>query len=167
MFQMKNTKLFNLVLFFLIGCFLIINSGCSVIMAIKQPPYKDLTGIKKGITRSEVIAELGTPVLSEEKDGKKKDIFVFKQGYGRGNKAFRVLFHTAADVFTLFLWEVIGTPTELIANGRDVKMEVFYDEKEYVEQANILGEKKEKPIEEPQEKKETKENKEANKNFGP
>lgn len=148
-----------------------ITSGCSVFMAVKQPDYKNMQVLDKGTSRSEVIAELGTPLLSEEKDGKKKDLFVFKQGYGKGNKTLRAMFHGVADVFSLGLWEVIGTPAEAIANGREMKIEVFYDEKEYVTQVNILNEQKEKPEKqsqaEPQEKEELKDNKEPNKNFGP
>jgi outer membrane protein assembly factor BamE (lipoprotein component of BamABCDE complex) len=56
------------------------NSGCSVYMAAKQPDAKDLSVLKAGTHRSRVIAELGTPVWSGDKDGEKTDVFVFKHG---------------------------------------------------------------------------------------
>ena len=113
-------------------------AGCSVFMATKQPDYKDLSVLDVGGDRSNVVAELGAPVLAEEREGKKVDVFVFKQGYSKGNKVGRALFHGVADVFSLGLWEVIGTPTEAIANGREMKAEVFYDQNNKVEKVNYL-----------------------------
>ena len=113
-------------------------NGCSVFMAAKQPGYKNLSVLTVGNRRADVVAELGAPVLSEEKDGKKKDVIVFRQGYSKGNKTSRALFHGVADIFSLGLWEIIGTPTEIIADGRDVRVEVFYDANENVEKVNYL-----------------------------
>ena len=113
-------------------------AGCSVFMATNQPDYKDLSVLDVGVDRSNVVAELGAPVLAEEREGKKVDVFVFKQGYSKGNKVGRALFHGVADVFSLGLWEVIGTPTEAIANGREMKAEVFYDQNNKVEKVNYL-----------------------------
>lgn len=155
----------------LMACLIMVSSGCSVFMAIKQPDYKDTNVLNKGTSRSKVVAELGAPVLTEEKEGKKKDVFVFKQGYGKGNKAARAFFHATADVFSFGLWEVIGTPAEAIASGKNMKVEVIYDKDDNVEQANILSDQKTEPKKEPkgesQEQKEIKENKEPQKNFGP
>ena len=67
------------------------------------------------------------------KDGKREDIFYVKQGYSTGAKAGRAIFHGVADVFTLGLWEVVGTPVEAVASGTDVKVAVFYDSSDKVE----------------------------------
>lgn len=158
------------VYFVLMVSLLLVSSGCSVVMAIKQPEYKDTNVLNKGTPRAAVIAELGAPLFSEEKDGQKRDVFAFKQGYGKGNKAARATFHAVADVFTLFLWEVIGTPTEAIASGRNMKIEVIYDSFDKVAQAIFLSPKKEAPREpktETQEQKEIKVTEEPQKNFGP
>jgi hypothetical protein len=88
------------------------NTGCSVYMAAKQPDAKDLSVLKPGIHRSRIIAELGAPIWSGEKDGDKADVFVFKQGYSGAARTARAVFHGTADVFSLGLWEVISTPTE-------------------------------------------------------
>ncbi len=118
---------------------LLVNSGCSVYMAAKQPGEKDLSVLKPGNHRSLLIAELGAPVWSGEKEGEKTDVFVFKQGYSAGARTARALFHGTADVFTLGLWEVISTPTEAYFSGSDVKVEVVYDSKELVKTARNLS----------------------------
>ncbi|MFH1231477.1 MAG: hypothetical protein V1709_08295 [Planctomycetota bacterium] len=117
---------------------LLTQQGCAVFMAATQPDYKNMNVLEKGTPRANVVAELGQPVLTGEKNGKKSDVFSFVQGYGKGNKACRALFHGAADVFSLGLWEVIGTPAESIAKGRKTKVEVIYDSEDRVEQATFL-----------------------------
>ena len=41
-------------------------TGCSVFMAAKQPPKKDLTVLNVGTPRNVLIAELGSPVHTEK-----------------------------------------------------------------------------------------------------
>jgi hypothetical protein len=76
---------------------------------------------------------LGSPLTTEVKDGKRKDVFYVRQGYSTGAKAGRAIFHGVADVFTLGLWEVVGTPVEAVASGTDVKVAVCYDSCDKVE----------------------------------
>jgi hypothetical protein len=118
--------------------FLLTNSGCSVYMAAKQPDAKDLSVLKAGTHRGRVIAELGAPVWSGDKDGDKTDVFVFKHGYGAAARTGRAVFHGTADVFTLGLWEVISTPTEAYFSGSELKVEVTYDKKELVKSTKDL-----------------------------
>jgi len=119
-------------------------SGCSVFMAAKQPAKKDLTVLDKGTSRTEVIAEFGAPEWSGEKEGKTVDIFKFAQGYSKGAKVGRAFFHGAADIWTLGLWEVIGTPAEMIADGKNMKLEIVYDADDNVEIVNHLNTNKKK-----------------------
>ena len=121
--------------------------GCSVYMATTQPDEKDLSVLKEGTPRSHVIAALGAPIFSGEKEGRKVDVFVFKQGYSRGSKAGRALLHGVFDVFTLGLWEVIGTPIESVASGTPTRVEVTYDEEERLKTAQVIGASVEKPTE--------------------
>jgi hypothetical protein len=117
-------------------------SGCAVIKATRQPPKKDVGVLCPGVPRTHVIAELGAPVWSQERDGTATDVFAFKQGYSRGAKASRALLHGAADVATWGLWEVVGTPAETLANGTDVKVEVRYDPNQNVQSVTFFeGEK--------------------------
>ena len=114
-------------------------SGCAVFMAAKQPPKKDLAVLGVGSPRSLVLAELGQPVSTETRDGKRVDVFSFTQGYSKPAKAGRALFHGAADIFTLGLWEVVGTPTEMVFDGKKMSFEVMYDADDRVENVADLS----------------------------
>jgi len=115
-----------------------LTTGCSVFMAANQPQRKDVNVLDRGTFRNTVIAELGAPAYTEVKEGKKCDVFSFVQGYSKGAKVGRTVFHGAADVLTLGLWEVAGTPIEAIADGNEVKVEVFYDANDTVDRVNVI-----------------------------
>ncbi len=121
-------------------------AGCSVVMATKQPDKKDLSVLQTGNERSRVIAELGPPLYTEQKDGQTVDVFSFTQGFSKGMKAGRAVAHGAADVFTLGLWELAGTPIESAASGTQVKVKVTYDKDNRVASTEALagGQKLEK-----------------------
>jgi len=111
-------------------------------MAAKQPGKKDLTVLQSGTSRDVVVAELGAPYLSEVQAGKKVDYYGFTQGYGTVTKTARAVAHGAADVATLGIWEVIGTPTESVFDGTEVRLKVTYDYADRVESVEPLkGEK--------------------------
>ena len=113
-------------------------AGCSVFMAAKQPEKKDIDLLQPGTTRAQMISEFGAPVVSELKDGKRYEIFKFVQGYSTGAKAGRAFFHGAANVVTLGLWELIGTPTEITFSGDEMAFQVKYDENDVVEEVAII-----------------------------
>jgi len=116
-------------------------SGCSVFMAAHQPNKKNIDLFTPGVHRSDIIGEFGTPTMTEEKDDGRHDIFRFRQGYHTASKVGRAVFHGIADVFTLGLWEVIGTPIESIADGNDMAYEVIYGKDDRVKQVIPLTEK--------------------------
>jgi hypothetical protein len=107
-------------------------AGCSVYMAANQPDKKDMGILKPGTPRSAVLAELGTPVETVTRSGAKVDVFTFVQGYSGLEKGGRAVLHGAADVLTLGLWEVVGTPIEGYANGTKVSVEINYDREDRV-----------------------------------
>ncbi|HEY6201230.1 MAG TPA: hypothetical protein VI231_21685 [Candidatus Binatia bacterium] len=113
-------------------------SGCSVYMAANQPKAKDLSVLTPGTLRGNVIAELGSPIWSGEKNGDKADVFKFTQGYSTGAKAARAVFHGVSDFFTLGLWEVVSTPGEMIFSGTEMKLEVTYDKDDKVKTVTNL-----------------------------
>ena len=113
-------------------------SGCAVYMAAKQPEKKDTTMFKVGIPRAMLLAEFGLPIVAEERDGKKYEIFKFVQGYTAGVKAGRAIFHGAADVLTLGLWELVATPTEGVFDGDEVAFRVRYDAEDRVDEVVLL-----------------------------
>lgn len=112
---------------------LLSQAGCAVFMAARQPSKKDLSVLSLGTPRGMLLAELGQPTITDTRDGKKVDVFSFTQGYSKPAKAARAVFHGAADVFTLGLWEVVGTPTEAVFDGTKMAFEVTYDGNDQVE----------------------------------
>ena len=108
-------------------------SGCSVVMAAKQPSKKDVGLLSVGIPRNLVLAELGQPIATESKNGKRVEVYSFVQGYAKAARVGRSIAHGAADVLTLGLWEAVGTPTEAAFDGTRVAYEVTYDSSDRVE----------------------------------
>ncbi len=131
-----NLKTISLLLS--IGLILFGASGCSVYMAANQDDAKEMSIITEGQPRSVMLGEFGQPVSTVNRaDGTVEyDVFSFRDGYSGGAKAGRALFHGVADVFTLGLWEVIGTPVEAVANGDQMSYKIFYDE--HGEVSNIV-----------------------------
>ena len=113
-------------------------SGCAAMKASQQPGKRDLGVLHDGVPRTHVIAELGTPVWSEKRDGETVDVFAFKQGYTKSTKAARALVHGAADVATFGLWEVVGLPAETLADGTDVQLEVHYTADQTVGRVEVI-----------------------------
>ena len=110
-------------------------------MAAKQPDAKNIDLFKKGTSRSLLLAEFGLHIASElREDGKKYEIFKFTNGYSKTAKAGRALLHGMADIATLGLWEIVGTPTEGTFSGDKVAFEVRYDHNNLVERAVLLTE---------------------------
>ncbi len=117
-------------------CFIL--NGCAVYMAAQQPGKKNLDVLNSGMPRDEIIAQFGMPISSETVNGSKVEMYRFTQGYSKGVKISRAVFHGVADVFTLFIWELIGTPTEAIANGKEMTVKVKYTADDRVDEVNFL-----------------------------
>ena len=115
---------------------------CSVYMAAKQPEKKNIDLFRIGTPRSMLLAEFGLPVVSEvREDGKKYEIYTFTHGYSGASRTGRAVFHGAADVITLGLWEVVGTPVEGAFDGTEMAYEVRYDENDKIDQVILLKKK--------------------------
>ncbi|WP_407926547.1 hypothetical protein [Acinetobacter baretiae] len=113
----------------------LMSAGCSVFMAAKQPDKKNVSLLVSGMPRAVIVAEFGVPVSTEKRnDNTRVDVYSFKQGYGKGAKIGRAFFHGVADVATLGLWEIVGTPTETAFDGKDIAYQVTYDENEKVKE---------------------------------
>jgi len=116
-----------------VGILGFLNCGCSVVMATKQPTKKNLSVLNQGTPRSFVIAELGVPISSKKnKNGFCVDAFSIKQGYSKAERVSRAFAHGVADVMTVGIWEVAGTPMELVFNGTEIRVQVTYNEAEEV-----------------------------------
>ena len=113
-------------------------AGCSVAMAAHQPARKDVGLFNAGVPRNLVVAEVGAPVASEIVAGKRVEVYSFTQGYSKAARVSRTIGHGAADVFTLGLWEAVGTPTEAAFNGKRVAYQVTYDASDRIEKVVVL-----------------------------
>jgi len=111
--------------------------SCSVFMAAHQPDKKNLNFLKPGVHQSAVRAELGRPVWSGEENGFQVDLFKFIQGYSKEAKVGRVLFHGVADLLTFGIWEIAGTPIELMESGTDTSIRIIYDQSLRIQEVEI------------------------------
>ena len=108
-------------------------------MAANQPSAKNVELFNQGTLRAQLIAEFGAPANTKTRpDGTTCDIFTFTQGYSGGAKATRAIAHGVADLFTLGLWEVIGTPTEAVFSGDNVSYQACYDKNDKVNSITLL-----------------------------
>lgn len=102
-------------------------SGCSVHMAATGPGKKDLDVLQPSTHRDVVRAELGAPLSTgRDDDGNDYDVFSFVQGSGPLVRTLKTVFYLTADIFTLGLWEVIGTPLEGASRGTKMSTTVTY-----------------------------------------
>jgi hypothetical protein len=121
-----------------LGVAMITAAGCSPVLASKQPSRRDVDLLSPGVPRNLLLAELGQPVATETKDGRRVEVFSFVQGYRKGVKVARTIGHGAADVMTLGLWEVVGTPTEATLTGHRVAYEGTYDASDRIDRVVLL-----------------------------
>jgi hypothetical protein len=102
--------------------------GCSVYMAASAPPKRNTDLVQLGVPRQQLLSEFGAPTQSRTNDdGFLEDTWTFRQGDSTGWKVSRALFHGAADVFTIGMWEVVGTPTEMLLKEDETTFTVIYD----------------------------------------
>jgi hypothetical protein len=115
------------------GCLLVVfvsTSGCSVLMAANRSSYRgDVNVIKEGVSRSDVISELGQPdSFSKTETGGFDDRYTLDPDAHRTwVKIGTVILHLGADLVTLCLWEVVGTPYELAVRDRTVIYHLAYN----------------------------------------
>ena len=117
------------------------SGGCSVLMAATQPEKKDLKLFNPGTARGLVLAEFGSPIASELRNGLRVEVYSFTQGYDKLNKGIRVAGHATADFFTVGLWEIAGTPTEMIFSGERMVYQVQFDRDDRVASALKLDQR--------------------------
>ena len=116
------------------GCLLIVlgaTSGCSVLMAANRSSYRgDVDVIKEGVSRSDVIAELGQPdSFSKTETGTFDDRYTLDpEAHRTWIKVGTVILHLGADLVTAFLWELVGTPYELAVRDRVVIYHLAYNQ---------------------------------------
>ena len=91
-------------------------SGCSVGMALSGKETKDVSVLATGAHWDSVIAKIGPPQTTiTESDGTLVDTWDIVKG--NAPSAGRAVAHGAMDFMTLGLWEVVGTPVEMVAGS--------------------------------------------------
>jgi hypothetical protein len=99
-------------------------SSCSVGMALHGKPDTNLSVLRTGEDRAVIRANLGNP----ESVTTNTDTFIACKG--KEPSTGRAIGHGIMDFLTLGIWEVIGTPVEVIsdASGECRRIVVEYDE---------------------------------------
>jgi hypothetical protein len=96
-----------------LGASTLLAPSCSIFLEASRPGYVDTSKVQKGTTRAEVIDTLGEPLYSHTDSGSTVDVYVLDaNGRRLITKVGLTTFNLAADVFTLGLWEAVGTPVE-------------------------------------------------------
>lgn len=113
----------------LLLCALALIQGCSAIMAGEKQTRKDLSVIRIGGNRDDIVQVLGAPYMTTRTDdGGCKDIYKLVENAGtEETKTLAVVGHTAMDVVTLGLWEIVGTPLEIATREEATVFILYYD----------------------------------------
>jgi len=108
----------------------LVNTGCSVGMASSGTPDPDLNTLKEGVTRQDIEPTFGEPEeISTNDQGNQVAIYEYEIGNNPDDK--RAVAHFALDVYTLGLWEIVGTVMEAV-KGDTYELEVTYDKNNQV-----------------------------------
>jgi hypothetical protein len=106
--------------------------GCSIYEAVHAPEPVEYKQLKVGFPRDQVIALLGYPKMTEQKENLKTDSFEFVDGYNAASKS-RIILYLAGDFFTAGLAEIIFWPMEANAlDGKQCRGIVTYGDNEQV-----------------------------------
>jgi hypothetical protein len=125
------TFLKNMLIVTVTALIAISTSSCSVIMAASGTPTPNTEFIDKGASKQRIEMQLGQP-KSVQMNAQGKTTFLYEYQVGNESSAGRAIVHSAMDLMTLGLWEVIGTPIE-IANGDKFQIAITYNADETVE----------------------------------
>lgn len=107
-------------------------SSCSVGMAVSGKEEMNTSVVYPGVPRQAVISRLGEPELSvTDEDGNKIDTYTIVKG--NEPSAARAVMHGTLDVITLGLWEVMGTPMEIIEGQEShSQLIIYYDSEDRI-----------------------------------
>lgn len=111
-------------------------SSCSVIMAAKKSGT-ELQQIQSFRSRGQFISAGANMITSERcENGDLIEVYQYKTATGSIGRAFM---HGLLDVWTLGIWEVIGTPMEGCLNEAEYfTIRVTYDQNEIATRVEIL-----------------------------
>ncbi len=118
-------------------CCLILGSlyGCSVGMAISGKPDPNLGGVKEKVKKGEVELNIGSAPIKTTSLPNGQLLCIYKYETGNEPSPGRAVFHVVMDIFTLGLWEFIGTPVEGLS-GSTHYVSITYDNDDRVVEIN-------------------------------
>lgn len=99
--------------------------GCAVAMSMAGS-RKNTSILQPGTPRVAVIAELGEPQTST-RDNSGRLVDTYSVTSGQGGSVGRAALHALFDIYTLGIWEIVGTPVEMSKRGRKANFQVTYD----------------------------------------
>jgi hypothetical protein len=117
-------------------------SGCSIYMEASRPDYKDVNIAQVGVPRQTVIHDFGMPEMSyQDKQGRQVDVFKLAPGAETSSTRTGVTsFLWVADVLTLGLFEVIGTPYAMITKPEVRTYVITYKSDDTIEKVENYAE---------------------------
>lgn len=116
------------ILSLLLSAFLL--SGCAVAMSANRSTYQgDPSMIQPGADRTLIESTFGSPNMTASlNNGATKAIYkIDPNAHRAGTRNAAVAGHVVADVLTLGLWEVVGTPLELAAQDKMTTYIIVYN----------------------------------------
>ena len=107
-------------------------SSCSVGMALSGKKEMNTSILFPDVPREAVITRIGEPEYSGiDEEGNYVDTYTLVRGNEPSTT--RAVVHGTLDVFTLGLWEIMGTPFEVIEGAEaKSKIVIYYDSEERI-----------------------------------
>lgn len=105
-------------------------SSCAVGMAASGKKNQDTSMLTPGVPRDHVILKLGPPETSDiDEEGNYKESYLIVKA--NEPSPGRAIMHDTLDYATYGLWEIIGTPIELIAGSESYTRATIYYDKDH------------------------------------
>jgi hypothetical protein len=128
---LKGEVMKKTILILLLLCTMELAQGCSAVMASKKQTHKDLSVLRIGGDRDDIVAVLGAPYMTQRfEDGQVKDTYKIVEGApSEGMKTVEVVGNGVLSLGTLGIWEVVGTPLQL-ATKQEATLFILYYSKD-------------------------------------
>lgn len=100
-------------------------TGCSALMAVKGKPDTNVSILRIGAERSEILFHMGEPIKTKADGNKQTDWY--KTSRGNQPSVGRGVFHIVMDALTFGFWEIIGVPMEAVGSSSTI-IQVDYED---------------------------------------
>ena len=118
--------------------YMVVLGGCAVGMAASGHKEMDDSIVFPGSNRAVIISKLGAPETSQKlPEGGSKDSYLIKKGNEASSG--RAWAHAGLDLTTLFLWELVATPFELVQTEETYRLLIIYTPDGTVTDVQKLG----------------------------